>query len=235
VTVPLAPALTVQVGPFLRYWDTGHTAGTLFAVDHPYGAGPFGNLGGLADVRYDTRNVGGLPTKGVLLEVIGRGVPAIWDAQDAYSSVRAQGTAYLTPSGVPLSPTLALRAGGMKVWGTAPYQDMAHIGSFANTDDPFTVRGFYPDRFTGDAAVWGNAQLSFIVAHPKIIVPTDLGLLVLDDVGRVFLNGAPSGRWHDAYGGGVSLGLFHGAIAGTAIVARSSERTFFYIGGRTGI
>jgi outer membrane protein assembly factor BamA len=235
VTLPLAQGLSLQAGPVLRYWDTGHTAGTLFAVAHPYGAGPLGNVSGLADLRYDTRDAIGLPTKGVFVEVAGRGVPAIWDAQSAYGSVRGQASTYLTPPGVPLEPTLALRVGGMKVWGTAPYQDMAHIGATQSNDDPYTVRGFYPDRFTGDAAAWGNAQLTFIIAHPKILVPSDLGLVLLNDVGRVFLNGEQSGDWHDSYGGGVLVGIFRRSVTVVALAAHSSERTFFYIGAGTGL
>jgi hypothetical protein len=235
VTLPLAQGLTLQVGPVLRYWDTGHTSGTLFGLAHPYGAGPFGNIGGLGDLRYDTRDAVGLPTKGVLIDVVGRAVPAVWDAQSAYGSIRAQASTYLTPAGVPLEPTLALRAGGMKVWGTAPYQDMAHIGATANYDDPYTVRGFYPDRFTGDAAAWGNAQLTFTIAHPKLLVPTDLGLVVLNDVGRVFQAGEHSSTWHDGYGGGFWVGLFRRSITVTAIAVHSSERTFFYFGAGTGL
>jgi hypothetical protein len=235
VTLPLAQGLSLQTGPFLRYWDTGHTAGTLFAVAHPYGAGPFGNLGGLADLRYDTRDAIGLPTRGVFIDVVGRAVPAVWDAQSAYGSVRGQASTYLTPPGVPLEPTLALRVGGMKVWGTAPYQDMAHIGATQSNDDPYTVRGFYPDRFTGDAAAWGNAQLTFIVAHPKILIPSDLGLVLLNDIGRVFLAGEQSNAWHDSYGGGVFVGILRRSVTVVALAAHSSERTLFYIGAGTGL
>jgi outer membrane protein assembly factor BamA len=235
VTVPLAQGLTLQVGPQLRYWDTGHTFGTLFAEAHPYGAGPFGTIGGRTDLRYDTRDALGLPTKGVFIDVAGRAVPAVWDAQSAYGSVRAQASTYLTPAGVPLQPTLALRVGGMKVWGTAPYQDLAHIGATQDADDPYTVRGFYPDRFTGDASAWGNAQLSFIIAHPKILVPTDLGLVALNDVGRVFQPGEHSSDWHDGYGGGFFVGLFRRSITVTAIAVHSSERTFYFIGAGTGL
>ena len=235
VTLPLADGLTFQVGPQLRYWATGHTSGTLFAVDHPYGAGPFGNIGGLGILRYDTRDAIGLPTKGVLIDVVGRAVPAVWDAQSGYGSVRGQASTYLTPGGFPLEPTLALRVGGMKVWGTAPYQDMAHIGATQNTEDPYTVRGFYPDRFTGDASVWGNAQLSFIIAHPKLLVPTDLGVVALNDVGRVFFPGDHSSDWHDGYGGGLFVGLFRRSVTVTAVAVHSSERTFFYFGTAAGI
>jgi hypothetical protein len=236
VTVPLAPDLTVQAGPFLRYWATGHTKGTIFALDQPYGAGPFGNIGGLADLRYDTRDSHGLPTKGVVLDLVGRAVPSVWDSQHGYGSARAQATTYLTSDAVPLTPTLALRVGGMKVWGDAPFQDMAHIGAAgSNPDDPGTVRGFNADRFTGDAAAWGNAQLSFIIAHPKLLIPSDLGLMALNDVGRVFIAGEHSSNWHDAYGGGLFLSIFRRTITVTGLVAHSSERTLFYVGAGTGL
>jgi hypothetical protein len=235
VTLPVAQSLTLQAGPLLRYWDTGHTAGTLFAVDRPYGAGPTGTIAGQADLRYDTRDAIGLPTQGVLIDVVGRGVPGAWDAQSAYGSIRAQASTYLTPPAWPLQPTLALRVGGMKVWGNAPYQDLAHIGATQNADDPFTVRGFYPDRFTGDAAAWGNAELSLIIAHPNILVPSDVGLLALNDVGRVFLPGENGTQWHDSYGGGFFVSVFRRSITISALAAHSSEVTLFYIGAGLGL
>jgi hypothetical protein len=234
VMVPLAQGLTLQLGPELRYWDTGHTSGTLFALAQPYGAGPFGTIDGRGELRYDSRDAVGLPTKGWLIDVVGRGVPGVWDAQSTYGSVRGQAATYLTPSGLPGQPTLALRVGGMKVWGDAPYQDMAHIGATQSADDPFTVRGFYPDRFTGDAAVWENTQVYFTIAHPKILIPSDVGLLLLNDVGRVFYPGENSSQWHDAYGGGAFVSVFRRAVSLVAVAAHSSERTLFYLGAGTG-
>jgi hypothetical protein len=83
--------------------------------------------------------------------------------------------------------------------------------------------------------VWGNAQLSFIIAHPKLLVPTDLGLVALNDVGRVFFPGEHSSNWHDGYGGGLFVGLFRRTVTVTAVAVHSQERTFFYFGTAAGI
>jgi outer membrane protein assembly factor BamA len=242
VTIPLADHLTWTVGPQLRYWDADHTPGTTnyIAMTQPYGVGAFGTISGLTSLRYDTRDAVALPTRGLLIDVTGRGVPGIWsaDSEGAYGSVRGQATTYLTSDAVPLTPTLALRAGGMKVWGNAPFQDMAHVGSRGGIDDPFTVRGFYPDRFTGDAAVWGTAQLSAVLFHPKILLPSNVGLFLSNDVGRVFypgVGGVSSGTWHDGYGGGFFVSTLHNAFSFSAGAAHSSEWTLFYFGVGTGL
>ena len=238
VTLALAPDLSLTVGPQLRYWDADHTPGTTnyIALTQPYGVGSFGTISALASARYDTRDAVAFPTRGWLFELSGRGVPEMWSAKESYGTGRAQATTYLTSDAIPLTPTLALRAGGMKVWGNAPYQDMAHIGARGGVDDPFTVRGFFPDRFTGTAAAWGTVQLSAVLFHPKLLLPSNVGVLFLNDIGRVFYpNDQTGGGWHDGYGGGFFLSTLNGAFSFSAAAAHSSERTLFYFGVGTGL
>jgi hypothetical protein len=203
LTVPVASHLTVTIAPELRYWQSGLLGGYVASL-RPYGLGPFGTISGTVDARFDTRDNAAYATRGFDVHVTGRGVPAVWDASSPYGTIGVTAATYLTAGGLPLTPTLALRAGAEKVWGNVPFQDLAHIGG-GGTDE-FTVRGYLPDRFTGDASAFGNAQLELALLHRRIIVPATIGLLGINDIGRVFVPGEHAAGWHDGAGGGVFIG-----------------------------
>ncbi len=224
---------TLTIGPNLRYWDTGRTFGKFLGVAHPYGLGAFGTVAGIANWKMDTRDAPAMPRQGVVLDIGGRGVPAWWGADRAYGQLHGLGSTYLTAGAFPLAPTLALRAGGEKVWGTAPYQDLAHIGA-RTAFEPFSVRGYYPDRFSGDASAFGTAQLELTIAHPKLVVPADIGILGFNDIGRVFAPGEHSSLWHDGVGGGLWAAWLHRAVAASAVLAHGTDGNRLYVGFGTG-
>jgi hypothetical protein len=62
-----------------------------------------------------------------------------------------------------------------------------------------------------------------------LVVPTDVGIFGLADVGRVFLEGESSDTWHSAFGGGVWLGFLSRANTLSAAIAKSKERTRLYL------
>jgi hypothetical protein len=235
LTLPFNGTTSLTVSPFLRYWQTGKQ-GTYIDSTKPYGgAGPFGSIGGTVDFRYDTRDDRGYARSGVLLNVFGRGVPDVWNAQDSYGKVRATLGTYLSPpADAAVRPTLALRIGGEKLWGTAPYEDMAHIGGSA-PGEPFSVRGYIADRFTGTASAFGNAQVELPIFQPLILVRTTFGLIALNDIGRVWVPGEHSSAWHDGYGGGLFLAPFSGKVTANFLLVHGTDGTRFYFGYGTGL
>jgi hypothetical protein len=234
LTFPFNQTTSLTVSPFMRYSQTGRL-GEFVDSTKPYGTGPFGSIGGTIDAHYDTRDDVGYTTSGVFLHVTGLAVPDVWDAVDAYGKVRASAATYLTPpDGWAVRPTLALRVGGEKVWGTAPFQDMAHIGAYA-PGEPFTVRGYISDRFTGTASAFGNAQLELPIARPLILVRTTIGLLAVNDIGRVFLPGENSSVWHDGYGGGFFIAPYSGTFTANFTLVHGTDGNRFYFGYGTGL
>jgi hypothetical protein len=95
-------------------------------------------------------------------------------------------------------PTLALRVGGSKVFGDEfPLQDAAFIGGSSS------LRGYRWNRFAGDAALFGGAELRFPVTRAVLFTRGDLGILALADAGRVWFDGESEGGWHTGVGGGL--------------------------------
>jgi hypothetical protein len=147
----------------------------------------------------------------------------VWDVQSAYGGVSGEASTYLTAP-ISLRPTLALRAGGDKVWGTYPYTGAAFVGG------NHTVRGLTAFRYQGDASAYGNAELRIPVTRLNVLVPARLGIFTLADVGRVWLSGESSNTWHSAFGGGIFLSFLNPGNTVTAAVARGDGQTGLYLG-----
>jgi hypothetical protein len=220
--VPVFTRLTLTVGPTLTYVSTDHRPSRYLATLSPYGAGNFGELGARAALRFDGRDRATAATRGLSLELAGAVHPAWWDVREAFGELAGETRVFLSPS-LPLEPTVAFRAGGRKLWGAYPYFEAAFIGGSS------TVRLGRENRFAGDASAYGSAELRLRLGRSFIVVPADIGVFGLADVGRVWLDGESSDRWHEALGGGIWVGFLSRANTLSVAVAASDERTGVYV------
>jgi len=222
LVAPAGRRAEVGIGTSVLFNGTEETAGRIIADSMPYGAGDFGEVGMHAELRLDTRDVPTEPTRGVTFTLGGAGYPRLWDVEHPFGEVHGQATAYLTQH-IPLRTTLALRAGAKQVFGTYPFSEAAFIG------DAGTARLGHHNRYGGDAAAWGNAELRVRLTRLMLLVPSDLGVFALGDVGRVWVAGENSDLWHGAVGGGVWLTFVRPGNTLSLAVASSAERTAWYL------
>ena len=124
---------------------------------------------------------------------------------------------------VPLRPTLHLHAGGKRVFGRYPFQEAAFLGG------PDTVRGLRPQRYAGDASVFGSAELRLRLGRVRLFLPSDIGIFGLADAGRVFKEGEVSDRWHTGAGGGLWVALLKPENTVTLAMARSEGVNRLYL------
>jgi len=231
IQLRLAPALHFPLGPRAELMAglvgeriyTRSDSGRIVAASQPYGAGTVLQVGARAGISLDTRDIESNPTRGVTLRLEGRVYPPVEDVDSVYGTVEGVATTYLTAP-LPFRPTLALRAGGKYVWGPYPFFEAAFIG------DARTVRLGHQHRFGGDGAVYGNAELRLRLARFFVILPGELGVLGLADVGRVFLAGESSDTWHTAFGGGLWISVLGPGNVLSAALAATDERTALYFG-----
>ncbi len=224
----LRPKLTATVGPVLKYSDTPMSdnddqfIGSL--IPTLYGTESFGQVGAQAELKYDTRNNPGYATKGLLIRAAGVVYLEVWDVESTFGSVNGAASTYLTAN-MPTSPTLALRVGGEKVWGTFPFHEATYLGG------PSNLRGFRQDRFGGDASAYGNAELRFRVGKIKFLVPGEFGLFGAADVGRVFLDEDPddADEWHSGFGGGFWLSFLHRVQTISVGIINGDDLTGVYV------
>jgi hypothetical protein len=218
----LGPAVNIWVTPVVRYSTTDLDRPTFIGVIRPYGSDDFGMVGGQAGIEVDTRDNRAAATRGVRLEVGGSIYPKVWDVRSTFGEVHGEASAYLHAR-MPLQPTLALRAGGQKLWGDFPFFDAASIGG------PTTVRGLRINRYIGDASAWGNAELRLRLSRYYIILPGEWGVFGLADAGRVWQEGQSSSKWHHGFGGGLWFAPLTRTNAITVALARSEGRTGVYV------
>jgi hypothetical protein len=220
LVIPFSDRIEAALGPALQYSSTRMEENRFISIARPYGSEDFGQVGARGRIAFDSRNRARGATSGLLLEGGGSWFPALWDVESAFGALHGVAATYLTAGA---GPTLALRAGGRKVFGTYPFHEAAYIG------DDETVRLGRKQRFGGDAEVHANAELRQRLGRALIIIPTDIGVHVLGDVGRVYFEGETSDSWHAAVGGGLWIALLAPENVLSVSVARSEERTGVYV------
>lgn len=247
----LAPRITVPIGKMElsfeavgKYTKTDRRDNPLFPVfpsEVPLSSAnsfvttdDIGQVGAGFEGRLDTTDKPAWPSRGLKLWVGGHAYPSAWDLEDPFGEVHGEVSTYLSPS-VPGKVVLMLRGGGKRVFGDHPYFESAFLGGRASTtiaglgDDPGLVRGLRPQRYAGDGVLYGNAELRISLGNVFVLVPGELGIHGLFDVGRVYLEDDPSSKWHHGVGGGLWFASPNRRNVVTLSIAKSEGRTGLYI------
>ena len=234
---PRRREVAIGLGPIIKYSNTPLDANQdkfIASLQHPvYGTGSFGQVGAQGRVEYDTRSNPAYPTRGLLIRGAGTIYPGVWGVESAFGGVEGAVHTYLTAR-IPASPTLALRAGGKKVWGTFPFHESAFLGGpgFAGIGTSGNqVRGLRKDRYAGDTSLYGNAELRLSVTSFQLLMPTEFGVFLAADAGRIFFAGDPAdtNKWHTGVGGGFWLSFLNRRQTLSVAVMDGAEMTGLYL------
>lgn len=208
-------------GPVLRWYHPEVEDGTPVALLRPRGSEAFGEVGGQVQAEWDRRDSAVYPRSGFRLAAGGSAFPVSWDLDGPFGRAHAEASGFLSLPGE-RGPTLALRAGGARALGDFPFQEAAFVGGSR------TLRGFSYQRFAGDAAVYGNAELRAPLFPATLVVRGDVGLTALVDAGRVFVDGEDSDRWHTSLGGGVWYAFLQRKAVVTALFAHGEKDQVYF-------
>ena len=212
----------LEFGPVLRYTHTRLDDDRLIGQLAPNGTPDYGQVGVRAELSSDHRHIDSTGQRGLQFLAGGTLWPALWDVTSTVGEVHGAVTAHLPAPSLPLQPTLALRVGGRKVWGPYAWFDAAFLGGSR------TVRGLREQRYAGDAGVLANAEVRLRAGRVNLLLPVNVGLLGFADVGRVFLEGESSDRWHTGFGGGLWLWAVQPANVLSFTVGSSEGRVAVY-------
>ncbi|ALW85958.1 hypothetical protein AUC43_13160 [Hymenobacter sedentarius] len=128
--------------------------------------------------------------------------------------------------GVPI--TLVLKGGGAKNYGpdsSIPFYKFASLGQTEN------LRGYYRNRFSGDASLYYNTELRFALGQVKTnFLPFYYGVFGFYDQGRVYFQGSSADGWHSGYGAGFYIAPVVETLALSVSYQKSAESTLIQFG-----
>ena len=133
------------------------------------------------------------------------------------------GTARL---GVPV--TLVVKGGGARNYG--PDNDIPFY-KFTSLGLREGLRGYYRNRFSGDASLYYNTELRLALGQVKNgFLPFYYGVFGFYDQGRVYYQGSSPGGWRSGYGGGFYLAPVAETLALSVSYQLSAESTLLQFG-----
>lgn len=196
----------LAVGPFLQYSASGSTKPlTVLGTQQPLGFGNFGHVGLRVEANLDKRKGKDVFAPGLAVNTTLKQNFAAWDAEEPFGSFAADLEGHAV--GVPNRLFFSMKAGGKQAWGEYPFFEAAYLGRR-------TTLGFGWNRFAGDALLYGGAEADFVFKKMRRLVPGDVGMSGFLDVGRVYLDGEDSSKWHPSGG----VGLFYAAFQRTTLL-----------------
>ena len=210
----------VQVGFTVSHSHTPTPEFSFIGLTQPYGVGDFGTVALRSRLLRGQRDV--RQTVSARLSVGGAYFPQVWDAEDDFGNLEGEAALYFAPQAA-LKPVLGLHVGAKKVFGNFPFFEAAFVGG------PDQVRGLRPQRYAGDAALFASAELHLRLFEARLLLPAEIGVMGLADVGRVAVEGQSSDTWHTGVGGGVWIAPLSRAATMTAALAWSEGATRFYL------
>ncbi|HVU94987.1 MAG TPA: BamA/TamA family outer membrane protein [Puia sp.] len=152
--------------------------------------------GGRATVVIDDRNDKLFPSRGILWETKFGSYGGLNDASREYSQLNTDLALY-TSFNTRANFVIANRVGWGKSFGNYEFYQAQTLGALEN------LRGYRKDRFTGGEAFYHNIDLRIKLAEfNTYLFPGSFGMVLFNDVGRVWQAGETSRQWHDGYGGG---------------------------------
>lgn len=87
------------------------------------------------------------------------------------------------------------------------------------------LRGFRKNRFSGNSLAYASLEFRVKLFDSKSYVfPGQVGLVAFNDIGRVWLKGENSRKWHYAYGGGFYYVPYNMVLVSATLALSNEER-----------
>jgi hypothetical protein len=198
----LGPRSDIEIGPVFKHSSTDTAAGNYLSETNPYGIGEFSQAGLRLGIYKDSRIRARDAYRGLLIDLSATVYPAVLDVTSQFEVYSLATAAYFTFP-VVKRPFLALKAGAKQVHGDFPFHEAAFIGG-----EP-SERKLPHQRYAGDAALYGSAELRIPVVGFPFILPIDIGVYVYGNAGRVYVDRQSPDGWHSSRGAGAWIGILN--------------------------
>ncbi len=176
----------------------------------------------IAGAEWDTRGNSAMPSRGVYWNAEIRGMKQYNGNRKSYGQLTTEYSFYIpvfNDSNIVIANRMGL---GTTIGEPAFFQQM-QLGGIHN------LRGFHTNRFTGKSIFYHNIDLRFkLFDFDSYLLPGTIGIVGFNDVGRVWVPGELSDKWHHGYGGGIYI-VPAELILIQALAGHSVEGTLPYI------
>jgi outer membrane translocation and assembly module TamA len=176
-------------------------------------------------VGLDINNIGNeqFPLRGIKWNSYISAEKGIIDADNVVSKFESNMEVYATTK-IPSRVTGVIKLGGGKILSdSTKYFQALYLGQDNN------LRGFRRNRYGGDAYLYGSLEFRIRVLNGNsFLFPGQVGVVVFNDIGRVWKNGEISNKWHYVYGGGVYYVPFYSTII-SATMGKGEDGSIFNI------
>lgn len=218
--------VSFSVGPAFQYFAMDRDDNKNRYISFPYLNGldsarlfkKQSYFGGMAMASVDNRNNKLMPSRGVHWQTSFRYNHGLNSSSKDYTQL-SSGLSLFTSFSTAANVVIATRFGAGITGGSYEFYQAQFLSGLDN------LRGFRKSRFAGDKMAYNNTELRIkLVDFQTYLFPGRIGLLLFNDVGRVWTKQNDAGNWHDGYGGGLWVSPL-GKFVVTALLTHSNEGT----------
>jgi hypothetical protein len=223
---PLSPSFQLSWGPVMQYFsippekNEDHYVGSLpsSTTGDIYGGRWY--AGGELRATVNTRNSELIATRGIYFTTYARGWKGLGQSPNAFRQLGAQFNFY-TDFLKKKRIVLASSFGADRNFDSFEIPQAQYLGFKQN------LRGYRYQRFAGKARAYNNEELRVNFGDLNLyLFKGPVGILAFHDVGRVWVSGEDSNKWHTGYGGGIWLAPFKKLVL-TGMLTSSKEVDLF--------
>jgi len=147
--------------------------------------------------KIDTKNSQVIPTRGIESSIYGQSLMGLNKVSNSTSQVGGNFSVY-TDFISKKHVVLAAGFGVSHIFGNYEIEQAQNLGLMEN------LRGYRITRFAGRTRAYNNTELRVNFGELNaLLFRAPFGLLVFNDIGRVWADDEKSNSWHDGYGGGL--------------------------------
>lgn len=175
-------------------------------------------LGGKVAMKFDNRNNEVFPTRGVIWQNELTLAAGMTETARTFTKLNSDMIIYASLSD-PAKLTAVISFGGAKIFNRSfEYFQAVNIGGTH-------LHGFRANRYLGKSSLYGSTELRYRLFNLKsYLIPGPVGITGFYDIGRVWLDGEFSRRWHTAIGGGVFFIPYNKFLVAASIGYSKGER-----------
>ncbi|HMG67357.1 MAG TPA: BamA/TamA family outer membrane protein, partial [Chitinophagaceae bacterium] len=219
--------LHIMAGPVIyRYWnDLSDNAGkilgrpSLAGLDSVSVYSKKNYIGGKLAVNFNNLNSELFPTRGVQWNTEFESMRGVTKNTNNITTVTSDMSVYASISEAANFIAVARFGGGHILSKNYEYFQALTLG--ANN----FLRGFRKTRFAGSSLAYNSLEARIKLTDVKsYLLPGVLGLVLFNDVGRVWLKNESSTKWHDSYGGGFYFIPFKMVIISATMAFSEEEK-----------